>query len=180
MINNAINYQKLNQVYLFSSDTINDFDECLLFFINQINKENFYTLGDIDFGSLYFLINGEDKNIAKEDLVKIQSELEIAPLENNKRKILIIKNIENGTEKSLSSLLKFLEEPPKNTIILMTSVNKKDVLKTIKSRAFNIDIFAEDSELLKQADVDNFIDLYQNEYIFETTKLKKSFMKLKT
>lgn len=65
---------------------------------------------------------------------------ETSILFKNKKKILFISNIENGTQHSLNSLLKFLENPPYNTIIIMSCNFISQVIKTIKSRAFIIEI----------------------------------------
>ena len=59
---------------------------------------------------------------------------------SSKHKILIIKNIEKGTAQSLNALLKFLEQSPPNLITIMTCNKRNSVLKTIRSRALEINI----------------------------------------
>ncbi|TPR53369.1 DNA polymerase III [Metamycoplasma neophronis] len=141
IIDHSILNNKLQQVYLLSCSTLNNFDNYLIEFINRVNHENFYKWNEIIFGDLYFCIDGSQKTISKQevlDAMKLMNESNSN--HNNKYKFLIIKNIENGTAQTLNSLLKFLENPPANLIVLMTTKQKSSVLKTIKSRAFLIDI----------------------------------------
>ncbi|AZZ65417.1 DNA polymerase III [Metamycoplasma phocicerebrale] len=141
IINNSINENKLSQVYLIASKEQTSFDEYILYFINSVNKENNSSINDIQFGELYFWIGSEDSVINKENVLKSMSDVsETSILDPIKKKILIINNVENGTAQSLNSLLKFLENPPYNTIVFMTCNYISQVLKTIKSRAFIIEI----------------------------------------
>lgn len=142
IIKNIIDQNKLSQVYLLSSSPNLDLNKYIVYFINKINNENFDSLKSIKFGELYFLVEGNKKNsIKKDELAEACKDVIESSLTSNKKyKILILKNIENSSISSLNAMLKFLEEPPKNTIILMTTNNKNKVLKTIKSRAFEIKI----------------------------------------
>ncbi|WP_330463152.1 DNA polymerase III [Metamycoplasma gateae] len=141
VIDNSLKENKLNQVYLISSKNIKNFDAYFLYFINSINNEKFENFNQIKFGELYFYINGNDDTIGKQEVLDaISSTTETSIFSKNKKKILIINKVENGTQQSLNSLLKFLENPPHNTLILMSSNYIAQVLKTVKSRAFIIEI----------------------------------------
>jgi len=50
------------------------------------------------------------------------------------KKVFLIKNIENLSRDAAPAMLKILEEPPANTIILAETAKKNAVLATIKSR----------------------------------------------
>ncbi|TNK91358.1 DNA polymerase III subunit delta, partial [Mycoplasmopsis pullorum] len=65
----------------------------------------------------------EKKSISKEELQIVFDKVEYSSIEPDKLKILVIKNIENTSVNAINSILKQIEEPPKNTVILMSSLN---------------------------------------------------------
>ena len=93
-------------------------------------------------------------------------------------KILMIKNLENSSEQSQNKLLKVLENPPKNTIFLISTTNLNKVLPTVKSRLLKVEIPPFDkqtltqifSEYQKQEDFALAMD-YSNGYIGETKQI---------
>ncbi|WP_373597884.1 hypothetical protein [Metamycoplasma equirhinis] len=173
IIKNSIYENKLQQVYLFSQLISNDFDEYIKTFINLVNDENFLSFDQITFGNNYYIVNPNNESIAKEEILSAITWATKSAIDSKKQKILIIKNIENGSMKSLNSLLKFLENPPFNTIILMTTNQKNNVLKTIKSRSFLIDI---KNSFANIYDIDSFLLAYP---IAENEELAESKIKLK-
>ncbi|WP_373434801.1 DNA polymerase III [Metamycoplasma equirhinis] len=173
IIKNSIYENKLQQVYLFSQLISNDFDEYIKTFINLVNDENFLSFDQITFGNNYYIVNPNNESIAKEEILSAITWATKSAINSKKQKILIIKNIENGSMKSLNSLLKFLENPPFNTIILMTTNQKNNVLKTIKSRSFLIDI---KNSFANIYDIDSFLLAYP---IAENEELAESKIKLK-
>ncbi|WP_373436800.1 DNA polymerase III [Metamycoplasma equirhinis] len=173
IIKNSIYENKLQQVYLFSQLISNDFDEYIKTFINLVNDENFLSFDQITFGNNYYIVNSNNESIAKEEILSAITWATKSAINSKKQKILIIKNIENGSMKSLNSLLKFLENPPFNTIILMTTNQKNNVLKTIKSRSFLIDI---KNSFASIYDIDSFLLAYP---IAENEELAESKIKLK-
>ncbi|WP_373439965.1 DNA polymerase III [Metamycoplasma equirhinis] len=173
IIKNSIYENKLQQVYLFSQLISNDFDEYIKIFINLVNDENFLSFDQITFGNNYYIVNPNNESIAKEEILSAITWATKSAINSKKQKILIIKNIENGSMKSLNSLLKFLENPPFNTIILMTTNQKNNVLKTIKSRSFLIDI---KNSFANIYDIDSFLLAYP---IAENEELAESKIKLK-
>ncbi|TPD99468.1 hypothetical protein R9B83_02205 [Metamycoplasma equirhinis] len=173
IIKNSIYENKLQQVYLFSQLISNDFDEYIKTFINLVNDENFLSFDQITFGDNYYIVNPNNESIAKEEILSAITWATKSAINSKKQKILIIKNIENGSMKSLNSLLKFLENPPFNTIVLMTTNQKNNVLKTIKSRSFLIDI---KNSFANIYDIDSFLLAYP---IAENEELAESKIKLK-
>ena len=196
IIKNIIDQNKLSQVYLLSSSPNLDLNKYIVYFINKINNENFDSLKSIKFGELYFLVEGNKKNsIKKDELAEACKDVIESSLTSNKKyKILILKNIENSSISSLNAMLKFLEEPPKNTIILMTTNNKNKVLKTIKSRAFEIKItnksitkidnkyleffcqISDNEEFLKQINQDENVKLFKEKYFKSKWWFYRSFI----
>lgn len=70
----------------------------------------------------------------KEQIESIQKEMKTLPYES-KRKIFILHDIDKMTIQAQNSFLKTLEEPPRHTVIIMTSVNSYSILPTIISRS---------------------------------------------
>jgi len=94
----------------------------------------------------------DGKSFKKEQIENIQREIRILPYEGN-RKIFIIKDSDKMTTEAQNSFLKTLEEPPEDTIIIMTVENTRSLLPTIVSR----------SQSLKFSPVkENAIEIYLN------------------
>ncbi|ASZ09447.1 DNA polymerase III subunit delta [Mesoplasma chauliocola] len=72
--------------------------------------------------------------ITKADVLDLMQRYSLTTNEINKLKIYVIANAENLKNESANSLLKFLEEPPANTIAILLTKNRSQVLPTIKSR----------------------------------------------
>ncbi|MBN4089269.1 DNA polymerase III [Mycoplasma enhydrae] len=173
IINNSISKNKLSQVFLLSSKEMDSFDEYILYFINKINGENITSLKDIKFGELYFIIGQNKTSLTKDSVLgAINDVSETSNLNPNKRKFLIINNVENGSLQSLNGLLKFLENPPQNTIVLMTCNYISQVLKTIKSRALIIEIYNTIlSEIDSHKPYNSFFSQTNSEYNEESISL---------
>ncbi|MCX6029619.1 MAG: DNA polymerase III subunit delta' [Chloroflexi bacterium] len=74
------------------------------------------------------------KNVIQIDQVRVlQTDAALAPLEG-KYKVFIIREIERATAPAANALLKTLEEPPPQVILLLTSTRRDQVLPTILSR----------------------------------------------
>lgn len=66
---------------------------------------------------------------------EITKQLQISPLDPEKGRALIIYDAHNLTNEAANAFLKTLENPPGNTMILLTAPDKDLVLDTISSRA---------------------------------------------
>ncbi len=73
------------------------------------------------------------QSIGIEDIKKMQQKLLLKPFKS-KEKVIIIKEGELLTTPAQNALLKLLEEPPKNTYILLLSKQLDRILGTIQSR----------------------------------------------
>ena len=107
----------------------------------SINKENktFKLIQNKIHPNFYLIdINLKKKIIDIFQIRSLISDLNKSNL-NSKPRIVLIDNIENLNINSVNSLLKILEEPPKNTYFILIS-NNKNVLPTIKSRCLNFNI----------------------------------------
>lgn len=90
----------------------------------------------IDKGLYYDLkILGKDNlKIKKDAIINIIQDFSLSASEKANKKIYFINNIENATVEALNSLLKFLEEPVKDTYAIITTCKLNQVLPTIVSR----------------------------------------------
>ena len=79
-------------------------------------------------------IDGEKTSIKKEQIEALQTNFSRSAIEEKGLKIYIIHLIENTSIGAVNSLLKFLEEPEKNIIGIITTENISKVLTTIVSR----------------------------------------------
>ncbi len=83
----------------------------------------------------------------------------ITKTSTRKKRIILLRNIEKSSLESLNALLKTIEEPPPNTIFLLTTNNLNAVLPTIKSRCRLINI--QHKPVIskeKEKEIENFIN----------------------
>lgn len=81
-----------------------------------------------------YVIRKEGNNIKKEQIQTLQSEFSKMAAEDS-AKVYIIEDADKMSVSAANSLLKFLEEPMKNTYALLLTENKQMLLPTIRSRA---------------------------------------------
>ncbi len=98
---------------------------------------NAKTIEELNYPDLLF-VNPENNLITKESIISTIKIMSNTSLLMNKKKILLIKDVDLGNKYSLNSLLKYIEEPSENTHIIMTTNKIDTLLPTIKSRAQNI------------------------------------------
>ena len=92
---------------------------------NVYNKENLSSHPNVKF------IPYEGKEIK---IDQIRDAISFLTLKSDKGKVLIIEKAENMNTESANALLKTLEEPPLNTLIILTTSNQNQLLPTIVSR----------------------------------------------
>ncbi len=100
-------------------------------------------INDIDINLPVF-----EKTVGIEDVRNIQRRLFLKPIKSD-IKAVIIEACDGLTIEAQNSLLKILEEPPENTIIIVTVLNKNLMLSTIISRCKVIEIPTAHKELEK-------------------------------
>lgn len=74
-----------------------------------------------------------NKSIGIEDVRVLQKSVFLKPIRSSK-KVVVIKNAHTATIQAQNALLKLLEEPPANTLIILTASKKEFLLPTILSR----------------------------------------------
>lgn len=84
-------------------------------------------------------IEPEGLSITKEQVNHLQKEFSYSGMESNK-KVYVIKDADTMTVNASNSLLKFLEEPSKQTTAMMLTENSGSIIPTIRSRCQVIDL----------------------------------------
>ncbi|QLK85280.1 DNA polymerase III subunit delta' [Staphylococcus sp. 17KM0847] len=82
-------------------------------------------------------IQTEETTIKKENIEQLIHHMNRLPIESN-HKVYIIQDFEKLTIQSENSILKFLEEPPPNTIAILLSTKPEQILDTIHSRCQHV------------------------------------------
>lgn len=172
---NALSMGRINHAYLLSGESGVPLKETALFLAKSILCANPSPLADeecrfckrIEHGTYsdFFMLDGSNNSIKKEDVQEVVAGFSKTPLEEKGILIYVIHLVENMTVESINSLLKFLEEPGKNTYAILTTQNEARILPTIISRcetirmtlaprevvieeAMNCNVPQEDAELL--------------------------------
>lgn len=78
-------------------------------------------------------IEPDGASIKKDQILHLQKEFTYSGLESN-RKVYIIKDAERMTTNASNRLLKFLEEPSRDTVAILLTENSHAILDTIRSR----------------------------------------------
>ncbi len=111
---------------------------------NKRNKEQFV-----------FTINtDENKPAMIDDIRSSINQISLTNSSSNQRSFMIIDNADNLNFNSFNALLKTLEEPPKNTVILIISHDIPKIPKTIISRCTTIKF-----NCLKKQEVKDYCDI---------------------
>ena len=111
---------------------------------NKKNKEQFV-----------FTINtDENKPAMIDDIRSSINQISLTNSSSNQRSFMIIDNADNLNFNSFNALLKTLEEPPKNTVILIISHDIQKIPKTIISRCTTIKF-----NCLKKQEVKEYCDI---------------------
>lgn len=141
-INNSITVnKKISHAYLIETNGYQNHGEVLkelvkiILTINiddQIKKKIIYQV-DNDIYQDLKIINPDGNYIKKEQLVMLENQYSKTSMLNNKL-IYIIDPADKLNLSSANTILKFLEEPPKDIIAILVTENKYNVLETIVSR----------------------------------------------
>ncbi|MFK8011013.1 MAG: DNA polymerase III subunit delta' [Marinicellaceae bacterium] len=104
-----------------------------------------------------------EKEVIKIDQIRKLSKDVVLSSSRNQHRIMVIENAEKMNKSSANALLKTLEEPPENVVIILTSSEIGQLLPTIKSRCFKITIHSLDhgqiSRYLNDCGLDNKKDI---------------------
>ncbi len=87
----------------------------------------------------FFHINSDDNPSMIEDIRGLIKQVNLTNSNQNEKSFIIIDNANSLNSNSFNALLKTIEEPPNNTIIIIISHNLKQIPKTIISRCVKLD-----------------------------------------
>lgn len=179
----AFKNQKISHAFLLKAEINTKLDDAAYYLALKIIESYTKKLYDVD-----FLLNGKymdflelkpiNNTLKKEQVTEATKLFSKSSFHTNSPKILYISNIEKGNSYSLNSLLKYLENPPKNTFIIMSTNNYKRILSTIISRSQIFEIKKKKFEFLeklyKSENFDNSIIRFYAK-IFDDKEEAKSF-----
>lgn len=94
-------------------------------------------------------------NIPVDEIREMQRGLDLKPFEG-KRKVVIITEVENMHPASANSLLKTLEEPPKDSHLILTTTDINRLLPTVVSRCQQIRFGKIPSSVIEKRLVENY------------------------
>ncbi|MBI4079414.1 MAG: hypothetical protein HY429_03905 [Candidatus Levybacteria bacterium] len=113
----------------------------------------------------------EEGAIGIECIRAVQKSLFLKPL--GEKKAIVIKNADNATLQAQNALLKMLEEPPINTIIILTATKKDLLLQTILSRCQIITLSQDKDKEYKDTSVTDIFSLSIPEKLILAEKVGK-------
>ncbi|MCH3909625.1 MAG: DNA polymerase III subunit delta [Bacilli bacterium] len=141
---NALKNNRLSHAYLLSGEAGIPLKETAIYLAKSILCDHPSPLADetcntcvrVDHGNYadLLILDGAESSLKKDSVQEIVSDFTKTPLEEKKTMIYIIHLVENMTSEAVNSLLKFLEEPTKNTYAFLTTQNEARLLPTIISR----------------------------------------------
>ena len=123
--------------YIFCSEKNKPCGQCI-----QCQKVNLLSHADL---KIYPLNN---KNILVDDVKDLIETVNLMPIESD-YKVFIFNNFSSANIQAQNKLLKILEEPPRNTFIILNVTNSSKVLPTVASRCKKIRLSLLDSEDIK-------------------------------
>ncbi|MDR4248525.1 DNA polymerase III subunit delta', partial [Bacillus thuringiensis] len=85
----------------------------------------------------FMYISTTENAIKKEQVEQLVRHMNQLPIEST-NKVYIIEDFEKLTVQGENSILKFLEEPPDNTIAILLSTKPEQILDTIHSRCQHV------------------------------------------
>ncbi|WP_406616077.1 hypothetical protein ACJA25_01600 [Mycoplasmopsis hyopharyngis] len=177
---NSINKGKLNHCYLIKSSSGIDLDDVLLYILNKINKSKAKTLKEIQ--ENYFnikILSSEDQSLAKDNVNEVFTESSYTSINKSDKKIIVLKNIEDGNINMLNSILKTIEEPTNDTFFILTTNNENKVLKTIKSRSLIINVFKVDNDhIINEFKENDFSSFYSHLFAYVYQDYKKALKEI--
>ena len=130
----------MSHAYLFEGDDAQSMQKVAINFAKLILCNNdeqceakVNTLNHPDF----MYVSSEESTIKKEKVEQLVHHMNQLPIEGN-YKVYIVEDFEKLTVQGENSILKFLEEPPQNTIAILLSTKPEQILDTIHSRCQHV------------------------------------------
>lgn len=136
----AIKNKKLSHAYLFEGNNKQALKDEAIHFASSIicgDNETCRLRIEERNHSDYLLLETDEATIKKEMIEDVLHRMHQKPIEGI-YKVYIIVDFDKVTTQGENSILKFLEEPPKNTIAILLTTAPNEILPTIHSRCQHI------------------------------------------
>ncbi|MEK4562823.1 DNA polymerase III subunit delta' C-terminal domain-containing protein [Staphylococcus sp. FSL K6-3157] len=136
----AYQSNKLSHAYLFEGDDGQTMQQVAIDFTKLIlcDQDNQCQLKVETFNHPDFMyISSEENTIKKDQIEQLLHYMNQLPIEGD-YKVYIIESFEKLTIQGENSILKFLEEPPENTIAILLTTKPEQILDTIHSRCQHV------------------------------------------
>ncbi|QRG86723.1 DNA polymerase III subunit [Bulleidia sp. zg-1006] len=157
-IEKALKNQDFSHAYLFVGDADQDIRDLATFFAQSLlcTEEN-VACGNCraceraaqGLHPDYQHLNGEVKAISKKEMDDLQSYFSKTAVENPKgRRVCYLEHMETASLSAQNSLLKFLEEPADNVVIILSAPKESSILSTLVSRCIPIHFQSVNREIL--------------------------------
>lgn len=123
------------------------------------------SIGSIDDHPYVMRVRDQDKGVSIETIRSVQNFLQLkTPGSNSFRRAIIIEQGETMSTEAQNAFLKILEEPPSDTVIIITTTGTDALLSTIQSRTQHIKVMPLPLPLVS----DHYGSLYPEDLIKKT------------
>ena len=137
------NPMKIEAAYLLAQSIVEGKDDFACETCDTCRRIRKNTYFDVIF------VDGYGQSIKKDDIENILDEFSRTSLESSGKKVYILANINNASNKVLNMILKFMQEPSSgNTYGIFISDRKEDLLPTIVSRCQEVPFLTRDFSFL--------------------------------
>lgn len=102
------------------------------------------------FPDMHMVAVGENERVIKVDKIRaLRKNLSLSPNQASRRMALLV-DFHHATEQAANALLKTLEEPPPQVVMIVTAISKESLLPTIVSRCEEISLRPVSSDTLRE------------------------------
>ena len=157
-----------------------DFEPCEM--CQSCNQIEMHTHPDIIFADYNYQAALLKEEVEDQQNIKIETVRSLTTASQQKAvaakwKVFIIDKAERLVPAAANALLKFIEEPPQNTVWILISSKRETMLSTIKSRCQSISFAPLSEQVITEILQDNFIenDLAQKAAVFAEGSTENAF-----
>ena len=139
---------------------------------NTIKKSAFHEQFLLDtFPNIHYLNGSDFKNVKIEDIRILKNNLLKKPIIEKKR-FIILDDVETFNTNSLNGLLKIIEEPSESNYFILINNSTKNLLDTIKSRCLELKIILSEKSRLNI--IDFLTEIHEQKNILDKNSIKVS------
>ena len=123
------------------------------------------------FPNIYYLNGSDFKNVKIEDIRILKNNLLKKPIIEKKR-FIILDDVETFNTSSLNGLLKIIEEPGESNYFILINNSTQNLLETIKSRCLELKIILSEKSRLNI--IDFLMEIHEQKNILDKNSIKVS------